>query len=179
MAYTPKEKVSDTIYKIDASNSKINWKGYKTLGSQEGTVLFDSGSLELDGDNIIGGNFTVNMSSIAAIEHNERLENHLKSADFFDVASFPNATFKIINCTTKNDKLWITGEITIKNITKEIAFPASLKLEGHTAILTTDTFQINRTDFTIKYKSKSFFDNLKDKFIEDNFDLQVTIVATN
>ena len=74
-------------------------------------------------------------------------------------------------------KTHVTGNLTIKDVTKEITFEAVVVAKGKTVTLTSETFQVNRADYNIKYKSQSFFNDLKEKFINDEFDLQVTIVA--
>ncbi|WP_298265564.1 YceI family protein [uncultured Lutibacter sp.] len=166
-------------YNVDVENSKITWKGYKPTGSHEGTIKLQSGSLIKAGGVISEGVFTADMTSIKDADGSARLEGHLKSADFFEVETFPTATFKISNVTTNDtsNKAWITGEMTIKGITKEIKFPATISNSDETITITSETFQINRAEFNVKYKSKTFFNDLKDKFVNDEFDLQVTIVA--
>ena len=166
-------------YNVDIENSTITWKGYKPTGSHEGTIKLQSGSLIKAGGVISEGVFTADMTSIKDADGSARLEGHLKSADFFEVETFPTATFKISNVTTNDtsNKAWITGEMTIKGITKEIKFPASISNSDEAITIASETFQINRAEFNVKYKSKTFFNDLKDKFVNDEFDLQVTIVA--
>ena len=67
--------------------------------------------------------------------------------------------------------------MTIKSVSKEITFPATVSETDSSFTLTSETFKINRAEFHVKYKSKTFFNDLKDKFVNDEFDLQVTIVA--
>jgi len=165
-----------TNFIAEAASSTINWKGYKPTGSHHGTIALHSGNLTVQGENITGS-FTVDMTTIKDADGSGRLEGHLKSADFFDVAAFPIATFEITNSTVENGKTMVTGDITIKGITKQITFLAVVTEKEEAVTLTSETFQINRAEFNIKYKSKSFFNNLKEKFINDEFDLQVSIVA--
>ena len=165
-----------TNFIAEAASSTINWKGYKPTGSHHGTIALQSGNLTVQDENIIGS-FTVDMGSIKDADGSAKLEGHLKSADFFDVAAFPIATFEITNSTVENGKTMVTGDITIKGITKQITFLAVVTEKEEAVTLTSETFQINRAEFNIKYKSKSFFNNLKEKFINDEFDLQVSIVA--
>jgi polyisoprenoid-binding protein YceI len=166
-------------YNVDIAKSSITWKGYKPTGSHEGTISLQSGNLTTDKETIVEGVFTADMASIKDTDGSARLEGHLKSADFFEIETFPTATFKITNVKTDDEnKTWITGEMTIKGITKELTFPATVSTNANTVTLTSETFQINRADFNVKYKSKTFFNDLKDKFVNDEFDLQVTIVAT-
>ncbi|MDX1828810.1 MAG: YceI family protein [Lutibacter sp.] len=170
---------SNSTYTIDKVNSVIHWKGYKPVGSQAGTIKLLSGSINIENSQIAGGKFVADMTTIKDNNGSERLENHLKSIDFFDTEKYPTSSFTIKNIKYLNDGTFLIGDLTIKNITKQVAIPASILISSSTIKINTKTIKINRADFNIKYKSKSFFDNLKDKFIEDDFDLQVDIVGTN
>ncbi|MDP6921455.1 MAG: YceI family protein [Lutibacter sp.] len=172
-----KAPLTNADYILDPAESNIHWQGHKPTGSHQGTVSFVSGSLEMDGAALIGGQFTADMTSIKDADGSQRLEGHLKSEDFFGVSEFPMATFEISTCQQTGSKAVITGTFTIKGIQKAVTFPATVLVKEDSVILASETFQINRTDFNITYKSTSFFDNLKDKFINDDFDLQVNILA--
>lgn len=161
---------------VDVSKSSIAWKGYKPTGSHYGSVALKEGTLELDG-NKIKGSFVADMASLKDADGSQRLEGHLKSKDFFEVEVYPMATFEITGSNENDGQLFLNGKMTIKGITKEIQVPVSITNDENTVTLTTETFQVNRAEFNIKYKSKSFFNDLKEKFINDEFDLQVTIVA--
>jgi len=163
---------------VDIIGSTISWKGYKPTGSHNGSINLTSGNLELVEGVIKDGSFIVDMATIKDADGSSKLEGHLKSADFFDVESHTTSKFVITNSELKDGKTIVTGDITIKGITKQIMFSAMVTSTDETVTLTSETFQINRADFNIKYKSKTFFNNLKEKFVNDDFDLQVTIVAT-
>ena len=163
-------------FKADAASSTINWKGYKPTGSHEGTIELQAGNLMMDGD-AITGSFVVNMSSLKDADGSAKLEGHLKSKDFFEIEVFATSKFEITGTEMKDGKLHVTGNLTIKDVTKEITFSATIAKGDGMVTLTSETFQINRADYNIQYKSKSFFNNLKEKFINDEFDLQVSIVA--
>lgn len=168
---------SQENFSVNVDNSTLNWKGYKPTGTHNGTITFASGNIFLKNNKITGGNFVADMSTIKESEDNSKLENHLKSEDFFEIVVFPIAKFEITEITNKGEKIQVTGNITIKGITKQIAFPAALLVNEDSLVLTSDTFQINRADFNVKFKSKSFFNDLKDKFVNDEFDFQGTIIA--
>lgn len=177
MSFTsPIKPVTNTL-DVDVTNSTITWKGYKPTGSHNGTIMLQSGNLEMDGVNLVGGTFTVNMASIKDADGSAKLEGHLKSADFFEVETFTTSVFKITEVELEAGKAQITGNMTIKGITKEISFSAEISETDDKVSLVSETFQINRADFNIKYKSKTFFNDLKDKFVNDDFDLQVSLVA--
>lgn len=177
MSFTNSIKAVKSTLKVDVTKSTIKWKGYKPTGSHEGIILLQSGNIELEDSKIVGGSFTVDMTSIKDADGSERLEGHLKSEDFFEVETFATSTFKISKVTNEAGKTLVTGIMTIKGISKEITFPATVNSTEDSVTLTSETFQINRAEFNVKYKSKSFFNDLKEKFVNDEFDLQVTIVA--
>ena len=165
-------------FEVDVANSTITWKGYKPTGSHNGTIDLQSGTLEMDGQDLAGGSFVVAMSSLKDADGSGRLEGHLKSKDFFEVETFTTSTFVITEVASIEDEsVMITGEMTIKGVTKQISFEAEVSETATSVTLMSSVFQINRADFNVTFKSKTFFNNLKDKFINDEFDLQVTIVA--
>ncbi|SNR74231.1 YceI family protein [Lutibacter flavus] len=181
MSFTNPIKFGKNSLNVDVSSSTITWKGYKPTGSHNGTIMLQTGTLEMDGENLVGGSFTVEMSSIKDADGSAKLEGHLKSADFFDVVTFTTSTFKITDVAENGEEeeglVIVTGDMTIKGITKEISFSAEVSQTEDSVVFESENFQINRADFNVKYMSKSFFDNLKDKFVNDEFDLQVKLVA--
>lgn len=156
---------------INVESSKVTWKGYKVTGSHQGTIAIKTGNLVFDNNELVGGSFTINMSSIIVTdlegEYKEKLEGHLKSDDFFGVENFPTASlvFTKVKSTGKNS-YEVTGDITIKGKTDTITFDVSIYGNKANASL-----KIDRTKFDVRYGSNSFFDGLKDKAIYDDFDL--------
>lgn len=172
-------------YRLLTEQSKIKWIGKKFLGAHWGWVKFRSGSIEFDGNKIISGNFEVDMNTIEnedlkEKEYRDKLIGHLKSDDFFSVAKFPTAKFVITHSTPiKNAKTGepnyaITGKMTIKGITQTISFPATINVQGN-KIQGKATLEIDRTKFDVRYGSGSFFDNLGDNVIYDNFTLELDL----
>ncbi|MEX1383459.1 YceI family protein [Lutibacter sp.] len=165
-------------YEVDVVNSTIIWKGYKPTGAHNGTIALQSGSILMQDQYIAGGLFSADMASIKDADGSAKLEGHLKSPDFFEVEAFPTAKFSISQVEMdENGAATIKGNITIKGITKEISLLGNVTKTDASVTLKSAVFQINRADFNVKFKSKTFFNDLKDKFINDEFDLQVTIVA--
>ena len=177
MSFNTPINLAEKTLKVDVSKSTIHWKGYKPTGSHSGTITLESGALKMDNGTIKGGYFIANMLTIKDAGGSAKLERHLKSDDFFDVAAFPTSKFEITDSETIEGKMMITGNMTIKGITKQLIFPVTVTETAETVTLTSETFQVNKSEYNIKYKSKSFFNNLKEKFIENIFDLQVVIVA--
>lgn len=167
---------------VKSSESKVLWTGYKVTGQHTGTIAIKSGNLDFDGATLTGGNFVIDMSTIKVTDleggGKQKLEGHLNSDDFFGVANHATASFvitKVVSRGTPGDYK-VTGDITIKNITKEIKFLTNVKEMGADRIATAD-ISIDRSDFDIRYGSGSFFDNLGDKTIYDEFELKIELKA--
>lgn len=164
-----------TDKKVDVDNSKIIWKGHKVTGHHEGTLKLEKGTLQFDDKNQLkGGTFTMDMSTLTVTdlegESNGNLTNHLKSGDFFGIDKHPKATFVITKVEGKANNYKVTGDLTIKGITNSNTFDMLVKDNTATANL-----KVDRTKYDIKFRSSSFFENLKDKAIYDDFDLNVNL----
>lgn len=165
---------------VDVTASVLNWKGTKPLGAHNGTVALKSGNLDVKNGTIIGGVFVVDLTTIknldmAGSDGAGKIEGHLKGADFFDVEKFPTAKFTITSVKINGGKLAVTGNLQIKDVTKSITIPAIITKEKDVTVFTSEVFNINRADFNVKYGSKSFFDNLKDKFIDDIMEMSFVV----
>ena len=163
--------IEDGKKEVNVETSKVTWKGYKVTGSHVGSIGLKQGSLDFKDGALTGGEFVMDMTSIVNTdmegEYKGKLEGHLKSDDFFGVATYPTAklVFNKVKSTGKNS-YEVTGELTIKNKTNPISFEISIYGNKATANL-----KIDRTAYGVKYGSASFFDDLKDKAIYDEFDL--------
>ena len=169
--------------KVNIEKSIITWKGSKTVGgSHDGTVMLKSGTLKFEYGILQGGSFVMDMATIKNTDipgkMAERLVGHLNSPDFFDVKKFPTAKFEMTKVTPSDDKgaYKIVGDLTIKGTTKEIQFDATVSKEGGNQIATAD-ISIDRTEFGIRYGSDRFFDNLGDRVINDEFELNIKLVV--
>jgi len=156
---------------INVKKSSIAWVGKKVTGKHNGSISFKEGSVTLKKGKLVGGLFIVDMNTIETLDltgnYKNKLDGHLKSEDFFGVEKHPTATFVI----TSVDETQIKGDLTIKGHTEKHAFV--LAREHNTIV---GNVVIDRTKFNIRYGSKSFFNNLKDKAIHDEFELDIRIV---
>ena len=156
---------------INTEKSKVTWKGYKVTGSHYGTVAIESGELVFKGEELVGGQFVIDMTSIESLdlegEYKGKLEGHLKSDDFFGVEKFPtaNLVFTHVEASGKN-AYKVTADLTGKGKTEPVTFDLSVYGSKATANL-----KVDRSKFDVRYGSASFFDDLKDKTIYDEFDL--------
>ncbi len=165
---------------VDLTASVLNWKGSKPTGSHNGTVALKSGNLDVKNGLLNGGVFVVDLTTIknldmAGSNGAAKIEGHLKGDDFFDVEKYPTSTFTITKVKKDGSKLAVTGNLQIKDVTKSITIPAMIATENGVIVFTSEVFNINRADFNVKYGSKSFFDNLKDKFIDDMMEMSFVV----
>ena len=174
------KEVSDEATKlaVNTDESQIEWVGTKTTGRHHGTIQIEGGSLAVKDDKIVGGEFTIDMNTIKVLDEDlpedkkKKLRGHLMSGDFFKVEEFPTAKFEITNVETTNETVSenddpkqeaiseykvtnpthkITGNLTMRDSTKSISFPAKVtmtngKVEG------TAKFNINRKDWGLKWE---------------------------
>lgn len=171
-----------TISNIDLVASTIVWKGYKVTGEHTGYVKLKNGTLDYSGGQLKGGEFVIDMSSIKCTdlegEYAGKLEGHLKSDDFFGTTAYPTAKYVITKAIPTDSKgnYKIVGNLTIKDVTKEVKFNANVNESGNT-VKATGNMKIDRSEYNVKYGSGSFFDGLGDKTIYDEFDISVSLVS--
>jgi polyisoprenoid-binding protein YceI len=160
---------------IKTAQSNLEWKGYKLTGSHKGIINIKSGSLTFKDDKLTEGEFTIDMTTLKSTDltgsYKTKLEGHLKSDDFFGINNHPTAHLVITDVkSTGKNSYEVTGDLTIKGITNSIEFDMSIYGSKANA-----TLKIDRTKYNIRYGSASFFNNLKDKVIYDEFDLVVDL----
>ena len=174
---------NDTLF-VDIENSDIDWIGRKVTGEHSGTLNLSDGFVIWNGKSITGGKITFDMTSInnkdlESPEWKKKLEDHLMAEDFFFVDSFPHANLEIKNHRQTVDESsevnnQIIANLTIRGITHEIIFPLEIS-QSKSIFYAEGTIDINRTLFNIQYNSGTFFENLGDRMIYDNFTIQFSL----
>ena len=181
------KKTTEDTYKVSAEKSTFKWNAKKVTGEHSGEAKFSTGTVVVNGKNLVGGTVEVDMTSINATdlqgEYHDKLNGHLKSDDFFAVEKFKTATLKIKTVSAIKDakpgsnNYNVTADLTIKGITKEVTFPAMVVVTKE-QVITNAEFDIDRTNYDIKYGSGKFFEGIGDKAIMDNFSINVRLIAT-
>jgi polyisoprenoid-binding protein YceI len=168
---------------LDTTASSAKWLGKKVTGQHNGTVNLKSGTVDIEKGAVKGGEFEIDMASIKDSDitdekNNAKLVGHLKSDDFFGVEKNPTAKFKIKSVKelkgNKEANSEVTGDLTVKGKTETITFPAQIDVKGDKATAKAKIV-VDRTKFDVRYGSGKFFENLGDKMINDNFDLEVDL----
>lgn len=185
MSFKP-AKLHTDVYKLDMKTSTLEWFANKMSGNHNGTINFSGGEIKNNHGNL-SGLVEVDMNSIKNSDisdetYKAKLEGHLKSPDFFDVAKYPKATFVITSITpianskTEGATHNVKGNLTIKDKTNEITFDAAVKMEPN-KITCNGNAIVDRSKFDVQYGSKAFFPEIGDKIIYDEFTLKFNIVA--
>lgn len=169
-------------YELQLPQSIIKWKASHVAGGgHEGTLNLLAGNLAADGTGKwIGGYFEIDMNTIRITDMKEDkrgdVEKHLKDDDFFAVKKYPRASFMFTQAIpTGNNTFAITGNLSLKDITQTITFPATLEPAGD-IVRSHASFSINRTRWGVNYQSGSIFSSLKDDIIEDMIPITLELV---
>ena len=176
-------------YAVDTTDSRIRFVGHGVGKNHPGTFRISSGSVSVANNQITGGSFIIPISSMDMEEEGEmidgKLRPHLMSGDFFDAEKFGNARFEITNVVPyeQNDSdtsivdganFRISGNFTLKDVTKNISFPARIDLDGNT-LKAKGNFDIDRTQWQMNYRSDK---SLGDKFISEKVNIELDLKAS-
>lgn len=165
---------------VDKTKSTLKWHGEKVTGEHFGAIDLQSGMLVWKNNKITGGEMIIDMTSITNSDiedagYNAKLVGHLKSDDFFGVEKFPTAKLEIKGSDAfKGNKATVKAELTIKGITHPIEFEAQKENDWFMAEIVVD-----RSKYDVRYGSGSFFENLGDKTIYDDFTLTVKLATVS
>lgn len=165
------------------TSSNIQWFGYKLLKTEasthNGVLNLTAGNVIMKGNNIVGGTFDLDMTSINATDlsgdKQARLNSQLKIGDFFDTEKFPSATYKITTVKKNNSKAFpfiVFGNLTAKDKTNPVAFPAKISMNNGLLSIVSDKFSFDRKKFGITFASTA-----KDIIINDDIDMMINVIA--
>ena len=170
-------------YSLLIDDSELSWIGTElSTKTHTGTIDFTDGTIVVDSDNTISGNVKINMSTINVTDlqgrSKEMLERHLRSSDFFEVESFSEAKFSFISKSFDklSNQISFVGDLTIKDITNPISFNATL-LETSPFLKAKAVLSFDRSKYNVRFRSGNFFENLGDKLILDEIDVNIRLVT--
>jgi len=179
---------ADQTVAVNTQQSGVEWVGKKVLGQHTGTVLLKSGEVKLHDSKPVAGKFEIDMATIFVVDikdptDNKKLTGHLKSDDFFGINLFPTTMVEltkfepIANAAAGMPNYKVDGTISIKGVSMPITFPAVIAIADGKATAKA-SITLDRTKFNVRYGSDKFFDNLGNRAISDNFDVNVNLVGT-
>ena len=157
-APTTKTATKGTALPLTAENSKVEFTGSKVTGKHDGGFKAFTGTIDLVNEKAEESSVSVDIDMNSVYVDAEKLTEHLKSADFFDVEKFPKANFsstKIVADTAKGaGNYTVTGDFNLHGQTKSITFPAKITV-SEAEVAVEAEFSINRKDFGIVYAGKA------------------------
>lgn len=174
-------------FAIANTESEVGWKGTKIGGEHWGTIDVKEGNVFVKEGAIAGGEFTIDMNSITVLDIQDaetagKLKGHLQSDDFFSTEKHPEAKFiitsvsPIANAAEGAPNYTLKGNLTIKEITKAIEFTAWVDVKDAHVAAKAD-FDLDRTEWDVRFGSSRFFPNIGDRLIHDKFNIKLNIVA--
>ncbi len=175
-----------TMYQVDTQESHIEWKGFKVFKSENtshfGTIRFESGEITMKDGMLESGKFVADMNSLENedlkndAEQKAKLEGHLKSGDFFEVETYPTATYEITKVTsgvTGDYNTMIDGNLTLKGVTQPVSFNANVTVNEGIVTIATEPKDIMREDYGVKFQVP-----VQNGLIKNEVNVQMLIKAT-
>ncbi|TPE45320.1 YceI family protein [Pontibacter mangrovi] len=185
-------------FALDTAQSKVTWIGAKMTGRHNGLIDIQTGELYMTDSLITGGKVVLSMTTVRSADKtideasNKKLTNHLRSDDFFDTERYPTAVFELTGIApydsseagtsdavvyselrVQHPSHRITGNLTIRNQTKSVAFPARVTLED-SLLRAKANFNIDRTQWGLVYRSDK---SLGDQTIRNEVNIGLDLVA--
>ena len=180
-------------YTVDVAASNLEWRGWKIIKASEhkGTISLKEGQLSVENGKLVAGSFTIDMNSIKNTDltdtgYQKKLVGHLMAEDFFNVAKFPTGKFEIVSVAEKASEGYtheLSGNLTLRDSTRKITFPANIKVEGNT-VTANGKATINRLDWGVNYDSKNLSlaeaaqNKVKDGIVNNEMDITISLKAT-
>ncbi len=186
---TVQPEVTTATYRVVENADSIHWVGFKTYSddAHSGSILVKEGEFMVEGDQLVGGSFIIDMNSIqdhdiANEEYKQKLEGHLKSPDFFDVANHPTAKFEItgieaVESAESGATHNISGNLEMRGNSRNVSIPAIVSMNDNSITVKTPEFVIDRTEWNVMYGSSNLGDIAQDKLIDNSIKLTVDIKA--
>ena len=167
----------DAAYRVDAAASVISWSAKRLASSPHiGTISIADGYIIKDGESFTRGEFMIDMHTITESKNNEKFLTHIRSDDFFGIEAYPTAKLAITELEKTSEQAYtVTADLTIRDRTHEISFPANVT-ETEGTLQTEAAFEIDRTRWGVVFDSSSFFQNLGDRAIEDEIKFTLALV---
>lgn len=192
-------------FSVNKEASKVTWVGTKPTGRHDGLFPVKDGSISTNNNEIVGGTIIMDLANLEIVdkdlseEDHGKLSGHLKSDDFFNVETYPEAKFEITSVKPyvagsaanenevaeadsefqlANPTHTITGNLTIRDTTNSISFPAIVNISD-SQVTAKAKFNIDRTDWNVSYGDEdAVVDKAQDKFIYNKVNLGFDIQAS-
>lgn len=190
MPIESKTTMETGTYDASTANSSVTWQAGKPAIAgyvHTGKFLIDSGAVSLT-ESEITGEFVIDINSLEMTSlgggkagQESTLEGYLKGERFFDVATYPTATFTVTDVSPKvlpgpgQTDYTATGELTLKGKTNSINFPIKVLVANENEVWMTAAITIDRTLWGIDFGSASIAEEITDNIIGDDVTLDLVM----
>jgi len=176
------EKAADGVYLVELSGAKVDWQAKKATGQHSGTVAMKFGEISIKDGLPVSGKVVLDMQTISVSdlqgEDKKKLEDHLRSEDFFSVVKNPEAVFTLQSAVMMNKHQFESkGTLAMRGKTADQKSVLTIVPSGSDMINVSGAIAIDRTTYDIKFRSAKFFSDLGDKLIDDTFFVTFTLKA--
>ena len=179
---------TEKTHVVDSSKSVLQWSGANINSTHSGTLEISEGKIEIKNGSVIGGHFTIDMNAMTCTDisnetYNKMLIAHLKSDDFFSVDDYPQAKFTvtttdpIAESTPGTSNFNVKGDLTIKDSTRRIEFPAIISMNMDRNLVFLAQVDIDRTEWNVQYGSGKFFQKLGMHLVNDIISIQFRVLC--
>jgi len=184
-AVVTEETSEATAIPLNTGESSLTWNGYKAIvdTAHEGTLNIAGGNFLIEDNELVGGSFTLDMTTIENNDldggRKEGLENHLNSEEFFNTADFQEGSFEVTQVTPIQETgatHQISGNLTLKEISKNITFKANLEGLDTEEITSTADFNINRQDWNLGHSDdQSIIEQMQDNALQNEIRIRLNL----
>ena len=174
------------VFAVDTAVSRIRFTGHGVGKNHPGTFHLSHGTVGVAGNEVTGGSFVINVKSMELEQKggmfDKKLHPHLLSGDFFDADRFGTAKFEITKVepysssdtsVVRGANYKVSGNLTLKDVTKNITFPAQIDLDGN-ILKAKANFDIDRRQWNMNYGNDK---TLGDKFISETVNIEMDLQA--
>lgn len=170
--------------RVDLVQSRVEWIGtkFRGRGRHEGFVRLLDATFASCTPAQCRGRFTLDMHNLEITDipasdpvPRRRLRDHLRSRDFFWTERYPVATFVLTGTRTTDraDSVQATGELTLRNVTRPIEFPAQITYHRDREVHVRAALTIDRQEWGIRYR----FDPIRNELVDDEIQLVIVLVV--
>jgi len=181
-------RLEDGSYLVDTGASVLEWIGRNLNNRHHGRVAIRSGELMVEGGQPVAGSIVLDMDSISNIDladpgWHDMLIRHLKSEDFFGVAQYPTASFRLTGWEAKKGgsaeapEGTFSGELTIKDVTRPFSSTAIVAPQADGSLKAHASFDLDRTLWNVCYGSCRMFERLGMHLVHDIVSLELFVLA--
>lgn len=184
----PEAELKDGMYLIDTEKSVFEWIGRNLNNRHNGRIAIQIGEMVVQGGELTAGTVVLDMNSITNsdlqdADWRDMLIRHLKSDDFFAVAQYPTASFRLagwaaeVGAPPEAPHGTVTGELTIRDVTRPITFQATVAPQADGGIKAHAVFDFDRTLWNVCYGSGKLFERLGMHLVHDIITVELFIQA--